>query len=64
MSMHVCVRIKLHTERCYFCLGAMDTFARGLRNAARILEEGILGVAVKVSPLLRSVCSHFNYMYL
>ena len=29
-------------------IGAMDTFARGLRNAVRMVEEGILDGFVKV----------------
>jgi xylose isomerase len=37
-------------------IGAMDTFARGLKYAARIIEEGVLDDAVKVS--LPSSISH------
>ena len=29
-------------------VGAMDTFARGLRNAVKILDDGLLPGAVKV----------------
>ena len=29
-------------------IGAMDTFARGLRNAVRIIEDGIIPGMVKV----------------
>ena len=30
--------------------GAMDAFARGLRNAARIIEEGVIERNVEVRP--------------
>ena len=29
-------------------IGAMDTFARGLKNAAKIIEDGLLKKAVEV----------------
>lgn len=32
-------------------IGAMDSFARGLRNAAKIVEDGIMAKYLKVKPL-------------
>lgn len=38
------------TRGCVVCLcaGAMDTFARGLRNAVQLTKDGILSDAIKV----------------
>ena len=38
----------LDVELYLFLTGAMDTFARGLKCAARIVEDGILSGAIKV----------------
>lgn len=37
-------------------LGAMDSFARGLKNAAKLIEDGTLDSLVKVSV---NFCRHF-----
>lgn len=36
-------------------IGAMDAFARGLRNAVRITEDGIVGDMMKVSRWIRDI---------
>ena len=57
----VCSLQRLHGEAFHFghsvfkgqflVAGAMDTFARGLRNAVKIIEEGVLSKALSVSAL-------------
>lgn len=38
-----------HKSNSYFILGAMDSFARGLKNAAKLIEDGTLDALVRVS---------------
>lgn len=38
-------------------IGAMDTFARGLRNAAKIMEDGYLGKMLSVSSMKNVSCA-------
>ena len=37
-------------------LGAMDSFARGLKNAAKLIEDGTLDSLVKVSLKFLFLC--------
>lgn len=37
-------------------IGAMDAFARGLRNAVRIIEDGLIAGMVKVRVRLYEIC--------
>lgn len=41
--------------RSFVLLGAMDSFARGLKNAAKLIEDGTLDSLVKVSLKLLSL---------
>lgn len=46
-------------------IGAMDAFARGLRNAVRIIEDGIISAMVKVCvQLLVNSSLHLNNIFL
>lgn len=42
--------------RPFVLLGAMDSFARGLKNAAKLIEDGTLDSLVKVSLKFLSFC--------
>ena len=45
----VFARHLFHKSNSYFILGAMDSFARGLKNAAKLIEDGTLDALVRVS---------------
>lgn len=41
--------LSLNKSSFFFCSGAMDSFARGLRNAAKLIDEKPLASLVAVS---------------
>lgn len=43
----------LHCDVFPIVLGAMDSFARGLKSAVKLIEEGKLSSLVKVQKILR-----------
>lgn len=43
-------------------LGAMDSFARGLKNAIELQDQGVMAECVKVGAARSTVCAHVGML--